>query len=52
VFGAKGYDAKDDHDDAYNGKDGIYNSKTITYTDTFLVIYFHMSRYFLGANAT
>lgn len=52
VFGANGYDAKDYHDDAYDGKDSIYNRKTITYADIFLIIYFHISRYFFWVNAT
>jgi len=52
IFGTNSYDAKDYHDDAHNRKDSIYTGKTIAYADIFLVIYFHMSRYFLGVNTT
>lgn len=50
MFGANDDDAKNDHDDAYDGKDNIDNGETITYTNTFCIIYVHMSRYIFGVD--
>ncbi|SJN46833.1 hypothetical protein FM120_18455 [Sphingobacterium faecium PCAi_F2.5] len=50
MFGANDYDAKNDYDDAYDGKDNIDNGETITYTNTFCIIYVHMSRYIFGVD--